>query len=87
MKLFSDWENSGKSFTAFAQPGDPVEERIVDHFLNILPPFMHSGSIQSPEACDYVQGRNTYLTFARAPGGGWIYAGQCHYGKTTEPTA
>ena len=34
---YADWEAAG-SFEKAARPGDAVEERIVDEFLNCLPP-------------------------------------------------
>lgn len=77
------WEESNLAFTNFAQPGDVVDDEIVDYFLNILPPrtWKHNMMIQVGEAHDFVRGLPTYLTFVRKWDDAtpkWVYAGCCH---------
>ena len=87
---YADWEAAG-SFEKAAQPGDSVEERIVDEFLNCLPPvrqergFVQCGEPYSheydPEAGHW---RATFATFQKR-GEAWYYCGNCFAGKSTEP--
>ena len=86
MKTSEMWETSGLTFTNFAQPGDVVCERIVDYFFNVLPPrvWYPNRLVQVGEAINVVNGRTTYITFAKNLVGTelkWIYCGCCHHGK------
>ena len=87
---YADWEAAG-SFEKAARPGDAVEERIVDEFLNCLPlvrqerGFVQCGEPYSheydPETGHW---RATFATFQKQ-GEAWYYCGNCFAGKSTEP--
>ena len=58
---YADWEAAG-SFTEIAKPGDAVEERVVDEFLNCLPPVRRSvasSSVGSRTAMSMTRRRDT----------------------------
>ena len=38
IKKLKDWEESGKSWDDFCNPGDLVDEDVYWYFLNVLPP-------------------------------------------------
>lgn len=87
---YADWEAAG-DFMKAAHPGDFVEERIVEEFLNSVPPASHrAGYIQSGEPYSHREDprsgrfRATYPTFQKE-GYNWIYRGCCFLGNTTEP--
>jgi len=87
---YEDWEAAG-SFSDCAKPGDLVEERIVDEFLNCVPPASHrAGYIQcgEPYSSEYDterdRWRSTFATFAKT-GEHWRYCGNCFIGATEEP--
>lgn len=82
LKKYSDWHGS---LNEYLQPGDLVDEEMVDHFINVLPPATLNGSIiQMGEPYSHVNGRPTYHTLHRTSEG-WCYAGCCHRGKTQDP--
>lgn len=87
---YADWEAAG-SFDKAAKPGDAVEERIVDEFLNCLPPVRQEyGFIQCGEPHSHEfdpetgRWRATFATFQRLAGV-WHYCGNCFAGKSVEP--
>lgn len=88
--LRPDWEAAG-SFEKAARPGDAVEERIVDEFLNCLPPVRQErGFIQCGEPYSHEYDpetghwKATFATFQKQ-GDTWHYCGNCFAGKSTEP--
>lgn len=81
VKTYADWTGD---FDKYAKPGDRVDEELFDYFLNVLPPecYLPGGGFQVGEPYSTFQGKSTYATFLRVPGG-FIYAGHCHYRDTT----
>lgn len=81
------WEKCER-FDDLVEPGDSVDEAIVDNFRDILPPaMMLPGFLQVGEACDHVKDesgryRATYATFAKDQTGKWIFYGECFAGTT-----
>jgi len=78
---------NSSSFTNDVKPGDYVEEKIVDNFLNIVPPATHRGNlVQCGEpyssAWDEEEQRYmaTYITFS-FDGSHWRYCGICFLGR------
>lgn len=89
---YSDWEAAG-DFSKAAQPGDYVEERIVDDMRDVLPPAkMERGFLQVGEPYSHEfdpetgHWRGTFPTFVKE-GQNWKYCGNCFTGKTTPPPA
>lgn len=89
---YSDWEAAG-DFSKAAQPGDYVEERIVDDMRDVLPPAkMERGFLQVGEPYSHEfdpetgHWRGTFPTFVKE-GQNWKYCGNCFIGKTTPPPA
>ena len=67
---YADWEAAG-SFEKAASPGDAVEERIVDEFLNCLPPVRQErGFIQcgEPYSHEYFREAAPYSTVTAGVG-------------------
>lgn len=88
-KTLEGWRNSAYgSFLDYAQPGDMVEEGIVDYFMNVLPPrSMKHGYLQMGEPyCDVPDDkglyRTVYITFYKKDFNHWHYAGLCFAGET-----
>lgn len=80
-------------FSKAAQPGDYVEERIVDDMRDVLPPAkMERGFLQVGEPYSHEfdpetgHWRGTFPTFVKE-GQNWKYCGNCFIGKTTPPPA
>ena len=85
-----EWEAAG-DFESFAKPGDPVEEAIVDEFMNCVPPLILRANLMqggepysSREDPRTKRWRQTYTTFERRAGQ-WYYCGHCFPGETVEP--
>lgn len=75
---FQRWHGSHANFREFFNAGDVVGQEVVDYFINVLPTLVDRPTyVQAGEACDYVNGKNTYLTFRREED--WKYLGECHY--------
>ena len=84
---------SAGDFSKAAQPGDYVEERIVDDMRDVLPPAkMERGFLQVGEPYSHEfdpetgHWRGTFPTFVKE-GQNWKYCGNCFIGKTTPPPA
>lgn len=84
------WEEAG-DFGKIADPGDYVEECIVDDFRDAVPPAsMKAGYLQcgEPYSHEYVEEHDwyapTFATFVRE-GDQWKYCGNCFLGKTEPP--
>lgn len=80
----SDWlEDFNKDF----QPGDYVDQEIVDYFRDVLPPRnMSAGYLQVGEPYSHVPDqdgryRATYNTFTKSAPGVWLYCGHCFAGE------
>lgn len=64
--------------------GDTVDDDIVDHFINVMPPaILRSDLIQMGEPYSHIGGRAVYATIARSELG-WIYCGTCFRGETED---
>lgn len=82
MKTFKNWEDDIEDYLTV---GDEVDEEMVDHFLNILPPRTFEAYIvQCGEIADHYKGKATYLTFSKQSGR-WIYCGHCYGGEIKLP--
>lgn len=74
-------------------PGDAVDDDMVDHFRDILPPLcnrhdlMQASEPFSSEKDGAGRYRDTYITFDRAADGGWRYAGLCYAGEAENRVA
>jgi hypothetical protein len=83
MKTYENWKGSLKQYL---QPGDLVDQAMVDHFVNVLPPLTMTGNlVQCSEPQGYIEdaNANTYITFFNSPQG-WRYAGCCFRGFKTD---
>ena len=76
-------EQTGKySWYDYVRVGDIVDETIVDHFMNVMPPrAMSSNYLQVGEAFSHRYDidrrlKATYMTFAKGDGV-WRYYGHC----------
>lgn len=90
VKTLDGWHNSGlPTFEDYCFPGDTVDEAIVDHFVNSVPPVtLRSDCTQAGEAYDTQQDpdtgqwRSTYTTFSRLSSSSWRFEGYCFKGQT-----
>ena len=87
---YADWEAAG-SFEKAANPGDYVEECIIDQMRDCLPPacmdfgFLQMGEPYSHELDpDTGRWRPTFATFKKG-GQHWTYCGNCFYKQDTPP--
>lgn len=86
------WERAG-SFDKIANPGDTVDEEIVEQFMNCLPPLYYWSTYRQcgePTKHCKVPGHNdlyapTYTTFKKIDGV-WVYVGDCFKGKSEHQT-
>ena len=90
IKTMSGWEDSdADSFMDYCNPGDFVDDDIVDYFLNVVPPVtFEAGFVQCGEAISHKPDpdkegryRATYATFVQE-GDGWKFCGECFAGQT-----
>lgn len=89
VKTYKGWMESGLPyFEYYCKPGDEVDEDIVNHFVNSVPPVLlrssctQAGEAFSSEPDDGTgRRRTTYTTFHREEGGRWIFDGYCFYGE------
>lgn len=90
VKTLDGWHDSGlPTFEDYCFPGDTVDEAIVDHFVNSVPPVtLRSDCTQAGEAYDTQQDpdtgqwRSTYTTFSRLSSSSWRFEGYCFKGQT-----
>ena len=81
----SDWTDD---FNKDFEPGDYVDQEIVDYFRDVLPPrSMAPGYLQVGEPYSHVPDqegryRATYNTFKKSAPGVWKYCGHCFAGGT-----
>lgn len=83
LKTLEKWFESGlPTAEDYLEPGDEVDEDLIDYFLNVLPPRTNrAGLLQVGGEISTAKDANgrwrpTYLTFKRQ-GGTWRYAGRC----------
>ena len=85
IKEQSDWK---ADFNEDFQPGDFVDQDIVDYFRDVLPPrsmgpgYLQVGEPYSHEPDKDGKYRATYNTFTNAAPGVWKYHGHCFAGET-----
>lgn len=87
VKTYEGWQESGlRTFEEYCFPGDTVDEAVVEHFINSVPPkLMRSTCTQAGEPFSHEGDerggyRATYATFHRVDGG-WQFDGYCFYGE------
>ena len=91
MKTLDEWMEKEQNFKDYVEVGDEVDEAMVDHFMNILPPrSMSYGYLQAGEPYDHMvdkdgKWKGVYLTFCKE-GDKWIYKGHCFPGETENQT-
>lgn len=96
VKTMDGWHDSGfGDFNDYFNIGDKVDQSVIDHFMDILPPrsissgFLQVGEPYSHEPDEEGRYRPTWTTFLRRDGR-WYYAGQCFAGddvsRITPPT-
>jgi hypothetical protein len=86
MKTMKDWINSDiDSFDIFFLPGDIVGEDVVEYFRNLeIPKTDNTYLMQMGEPQNFIDGKSTYMTFAKE-NKGWVYKGNCHKGEKETP--
>ncbi len=78
-KTFDGWTGS---LDKYLEIGDLVDDRIVKHFYEVMPPAWHTETvIQLGEPYSIVGYEATFSTIKRTPEG-WMYVGHCFRGKT-----
>ena len=83
LKTFANWNT--RTLDEYLMIGDTVDEELVDHLVNALPPITYNYlCVQIGGACDYVNGKSTFTTFAKE-NGEWVYKGECHKGMIRRP--
>jgi hypothetical protein len=84
MKTYANWKGS---LNEYLQVGDLVDEDIVEHFINVLPPITFNGNmIQMGEPYSHIPGAGgTYYTITKTIEG-WMYTGICLRGFKTDMT-
>lgn len=89
IKTLDGWKQSGiGTFGDYCRPGDLVDEEIVEHFVNSVPPHTLRGDCtqagepysieKDPKTGKY---RNTWTTFHREEGSLWRFDGACFTGE------
>lgn len=92
-KTLAGWHRTGLNIEDYLLPGDAVDDDMVDHFRDILPPLcnrhdlMQASEPFSSEKDGAGRYRDTYITFDRAADGGWRYAGLCYAGEAENRVA
>ena len=86
MKTMKEWEKSDiDNFDDYVLPGDIVGEDIIKHFRNVqIPKTDTAYMLQMGEAQNFIEGKNTYMTFTKELKG-WVYRGNCHRGEKETP--
>lgn len=96
-KTHKGWGDSGvPSFDDYVEVGDEVDEEMVEHFANCVPPCTYrSDLVQCGEPYSHEYDTNgkfraTYSTFAKRSDGKWYFVGECFAGgieNRTEKTS
>lgn len=88
VKTYDGWQESGLlTFEDYCFPGDEVDDAIVQHFVNSVPPALmrHSctqaGEPYSHEGDERGGYKPTYTTFHSLGGGRWKFDSYCFYGE------
>lgn len=83
-KTYKGWGDSGvPTFDDYAEFGDEVDEEIVEHFANCVPPrtyrndLVQCGEPYSHEYDTDGKCRATYSTFVKKSDGKWYFVGEC----------
>lgn len=81
------WEKAG-DFEKAADPGDRVEEDVVQNFLDCVPPAVNCSDlvqVGEPYSHEFHPQKErflpTFTTFKKVDGS-WIYCGHCFYGES-----
>ena len=88
MKTYQDW-GEHQTLTSYLNPGDEVDQEMVDYFCGTLPPqTMTSTVIQIGEPYDHCRNKHRKLcpvfpTIQRS-GDQWFYRGLCFAGETQQ---
>lgn len=89
VKTYRGWRESGLPvFEDYCFPGDKVDEEMVEHFINSVPPVLmrasctQAGEPYSSEKDERGIYRSTYLTFHCLGGCRWRFDGYCFEGET-----
>lgn len=87
IKTYKEWQGS---ITEYLNINDIVDNEMVEHFRNVLPPKTDSNYIvQGGEAYDHVlddatnKYKGIYITFIKEDGN-WIYKGYCFIGENAD---
>lgn len=90
VKTCEGWQASGlSSFEDYCFPGDRVDDDMVQHFVDSVPPvlmlsfFTQGGEPYSNEVDERGASRPTYITFHDLGGGYWQFDGYCFYKENT----
>lgn len=94
-KTRQGWEDSGLgNFDEYCQPGDTVDEAMVDYFRDVVPPATNRSNLvqcgephsHEPDPDKDGRFRATYSTFERQ-GSAWRFCGECFAGQTVNRAA
>ncbi len=81
LKTYENWKGD---LHKYLEVGDVVDQEMVNHFLNVMPPACHtSGCIQIGEPYNHINGKAVFATLKRTEFG-WVYAGHCYRGEVCE---
>lgn len=90
VKTYEGWRESGLPlFEDYCFPGDKVDDDMVQHFVDSVPPVLmlsfctQGGEPYSSEADERGGSRPTYITFHDLGGGYWQFDGYCFYKENT----
>lgn len=90
VKTLKGWHESGlRTFEDYCFPGDTVDDDMVQHFVDSVPPVLmlssctQGGEAYSHEADERGAYRPTYITFHDIGGGYWQFDGYCFYRENT----
>lgn len=88
VKTYAGWQASGfRTFEDYCFPGDEVDDAMVEHFVNSVPPTLNrSTCTQDGEGYtlatdDNGKVRTVYITFHRVDTDRWKFDGYCFYGE------
>ena len=88
IKTIDGWHSSGfGDFHDYFNIGDEVDQDVIDHFTDVLPPrsisagYLQVGEPYSQEIDENGRYRATWATFLRKDGR-WYYVGECFSGET-----
>ena len=86
VKTLKGWQESGlRTFKEYCFPGDKVDDDMVQHFVDSVPPILmltsctQGGEAYSLAADESGGYKSTYITFHDLGGGYWQFDGYCFY--------